>query len=168
MRVAKYNNTGSVSVEVFNRHGLPLEISQLLAQRANIALANSTKGCYETVKRNIVRCQNELECNLDFPWTITQTLNFIAYLIFTRKVKATTVSCQLSGVRMTHIELGYDNPNLRTPLVNLLLKGTEHWDSIQRKLTGSKTRMPVTIDLMKVIKRKLFESNSDKFSKVIF
>ena len=105
---------------------------------------------------------------MDFPWSISQTLHFIAYLIFTRKVKASTASCQLSGVRMPHIELGFDNPNLKTPIINLLLKGTEHWDSIQKKLSGSKSRTPVIIDLMKVIKRKLFQSKSDSFSKIIF
>ena len=124
-----------------------------------MALSNNTKSSYNTVKRNIERCEIKLDCNLDFPWTITQTLHFIAYLIFTREVKATTVSCQLSGVRMAHIELGFDNPNLRTPLVNLLLKGTEHWDSIQKRLSGARSRTPVTIEMMKVIKRKLSESD---------
>ena len=69
---------------------------------------------------------------------------------------------------MAHIELGFDNPCLRTPLVNLLLRGTEHWDSIQKRLSGSKSRTPVTIDMMKVIKRKLFESRMDSSLKVIF
>ena len=117
-----------------------------------MALSNNTKSFYNTVKWNIVRCQEELSCNLDFPWYFSQTLHFIAYLIFTRKVKATTANCQLSGDRMAHIELGYDNPNLRTPLINLLIKGTEHWDSIQKKLSGSKSRTPVTIYIMKVIR----------------
>ena len=110
--MAKYSTQGSVNAEVFNRHSLPEGISRLLAQRTNMALTNNTKSTYDTVKRNIMRCEIELECNLEFPWTITQTLNFIAYLIFTREVKGTTVSCQLSGVRIAHIELGFDNPNL--------------------------------------------------------
>ena len=88
----------------------------------------------------------------------------MAYLIFTSRVKAIIASYQLSGVRMAHIELGFKNPNLRTPIINLLLKGTEHWDSIQKRLSESKSRTPVTIDLMKVIKRKLFESKYDSFS----
>ena len=122
-----------------------------------MALAKNTKSTYATVKKNIERCERELNCNLALPWDIRQTLNFVAYLLFTRKVKATTVSCQLSGVRMAHLEWGYNNPALRTTLGNLLLKGTEHWDSIQEKLTGSKSWTPVTIDMMRVIKRHLFE-----------
>ena len=69
---------------------------------------------------------------------------------------------------MAHIELGFDNPNLRTPLVSLLLKGTEHWDSIQKKLVGLRSRTPVAIDMMKVIKRKLLESKYNSFTKVLF
>ena len=69
---------------------------------------------------------------------------------------------------MAHIELGLDNPNLRTPLINLLLRGTEHWDNIQKKLAGAKSRTPVTIDTMRVIKRKLIESKYDQLTKVIF
>ena len=69
---------------------------------------------------------------------------------------------------MAHIELGYDNPTLRTPLVNLLLKGTDHWDSIQNRLSGTKSRTPVTIDMMRVIKRHLYESTMDIFTKIGF
>ena len=166
--MGKYNCTGSVLNEVFMKHGLPENISSKLAKRTNMALANNTKSNYNTVKNNIHRCEAELNCNLDFPWTITQTLHFIAYLLFTRKVMSKTVTCQLSGVRMAHIELGFDNPNLRTPLVNLLLRGTEHWDSIQKKLSGTKSRIPVTIEMMRVIKRKLIESEYDQPTKIIF
>ena len=64
--VAKYTEIGGVSVDLFNRHGLPTGIAQLLAQQANMALSNNTKSSYNTVKRNIARCQEELDCNLDF------------------------------------------------------------------------------------------------------
>ena len=164
----KYNTKGSVLANVFIRHGLTEDMSSLLAARSNMALAENTKSNYDTVKRNIQRCEVELECSLDFPWSISQTLHFIAYLLFTRKVKSKTVTCQLSGVRMAHIELGFDNPNLRTPLINLILRGTEHWDNIQKRLLGNKSRTPVTIDMMKVIKRKLIESKLKAFNKIIF
>ena len=153
MAMGKYNSSGGVLADIFVRHGLPENISSQLAARTNMALANNTKSNYNTVKNNIKRCESALNCDLQFPWTITQTLHFIAYLLFTRNVKSNTVSCQLSGVRMAHIELGFDNPNLRTPLVNLLLRGTEHWDKIQERLSGAKSRTPVTIDMMRVIKR---------------
>ena len=168
LTMGKYNSTGGGPTDIFVRHGLSENISSELAARTNMALANNTKSNYNTVKNNIKRCEIAMNCDLKFPWTITQTLHFIAYLLFTRKVKANTVACQLSGVRMAHIELGFDNPSLRTPLINLLLRGTEHWDKIQKKLTGAKSRTPVTIDMMRVIKRKLWESGYDHQTKIIF
>ena len=120
--------------------GLPGEMSVQLACRANMALSANTKSSYATVKNNIAKCERELQCNLAIPWDIRKTIHFVAYLLFMRKVKVSTVNYQLSGVRMAHLERGFDNPSLRTDLVNLLLKGTEHWDSIQEKLTGSKSR----------------------------
>ena len=85
--MGKYNSHGSVKPTIFRRHGLPEEMSELLASRANMALAQNTKSNYDTVKRNIERCEQELDCNLELPWDITQTLHFIAYLLFTRNVK---------------------------------------------------------------------------------
>ena len=166
--MGKYNSSGNVLADIFIRHGLPESISSQLASRTNMALANNTKSNYNTVKNNIQRCEIELHFNLDFPWMISQTLHFVAYLLFTRKVMSKTVTCQLSGVRMAHIELGLDNPNLRTPLINLILRGPEHWDNIQKKLSGAKSRTPVTIAMMRVIKRKLIESEHDQLTKVIF
>ena len=101
--LGKYNSTGGVPTDIFVRHGLSENISSQLAARTNMALANNTKSNYNTVKNNIRRCELALDCDLKFPWTITQTLHFIAYLLFTRNVKSNTVSCQLSGVRMANI-----------------------------------------------------------------
>ena len=95
---AKYSEIGCVSDNLFNRHGLPTGMAQLLAQQANTAVSSNTKSLYDTVKRNIVWCPEELCCNLDFPWSIAKTLHLVVYLLFTRRVKAKTASCQLSGV----------------------------------------------------------------------
>ena len=65
----EYNSQVSVIPIVFLKHGLPSEISELLASRTNMALAKNTKGNYETVKVNIQRCEVELDCDLDFPLT---------------------------------------------------------------------------------------------------
>ena len=63
-------------------HGLSENISSQLAARTNMALANNTKSNYNTVKNNIKRCESALNCDLGFPWTITQTLHFTAYLLY--------------------------------------------------------------------------------------
>ena len=85
--LGKYNSSGGVLADIFVRHGLSENISSQLAARTNMALANNTKSNYNTVKNNIKICELALDCDLKFPWTITQTLHFIAYLLFTRNVK---------------------------------------------------------------------------------
>ena len=77
-----------------------------MAKTANMALSSSTKSNYNTVKNNIERCEKAMDCNLSFPWGTEKTLKFLAYLLFTRKVKSSTANCQLSGVRMAHLEIG--------------------------------------------------------------
>ena len=134
-------------------------MAEKLAERANYALSNNTKSNYRTVKNNVVRCEEAMDVTLDFPWNIKKTLCFVAYLLFTRCVKAKTVECQLAGVRMAHLQLGFDSPTLKKPIVDLILKGTEHWEVLNENLSNTTHRTPVTIDMMKVIKRKLHQYN---------
>ena len=109
-----------------------------------------------------------MDCNLSFPWEMEETLKFLAYLLFTRKVKSSTANCQLSGVRMAHLEIGLDSPSLRPPIVELLLKGHLHWESVARTLEEKPNRTPVTIEMMTLIKRKLYEENWDLEHKLRF
>jgi hypothetical protein len=139
-----------------------------MANRANMALAMNTKSNYQTVKNNILRCEEAMDCDLSFPWETSKTLNFLAYLLFTREVKAKTANCQLSGVRMAHLELGLDSPSLRPPIVELLLKGTEHWESVSTVLSRKTMRTPVTSDMMLAMKRIIFEVNWSLEQKYIF
>ena len=133
-------------------------MAQRIADNANMALANNTKSNYNTVKNNIVRCEIAMETKLSFPWNIQKVLTFIAYLLYGRGVCAKTANCQLSGVMMAHLELLLDPPCLRPPVVKLLLKGREHWERVTEHLAGKTKKVPVTIDMNKLIKRKLFEA----------
>ena len=153
---AKYNSNGAIIPAVFTRHFIPEDLARQMADRANMALANSTKSNYQTVKNNISRCEEVMKCDLSFPWHETRkTLMFLTYLLFTRKVKANTANCQLSGARMAHLELGLDSPSLRQPIVELLLKGSEHWERVSSDLDSRTTRTPVIVETMLAIKRLL-------------
>ena len=69
---------------------------------------------------------------------------------------------------MAHLEIGLECPILRPPIVKLLLQGKQHWDSVSDHLKGKPKRAPVTIDLMMVIKRKLFEASWTTNKKFLF
>ena len=147
------------------KHDLPDNMATWMAETANMALTQNTKSNYQTVKNNIQRCSDLMGKDLSFPWDTSKTLCFVGYLLHTRKVKAKTVNCQLSGVRMAHIEEGLDCPSLRPPIVALLLRGKEHWENAINKLEERKTRAPVTIAMMKLIKRELCKSDLPNDSK---
>ena len=131
----------------------------MLAKDANMALAQNTKSNYNTVKNNIASCEHLMGYNLRFPWGPTQTIQFVAYLLYTRKVKAKTAMCQLSGVRMAHLESGFECPSLRPPMVTLILTGREHWENVRGQLIGKPKRAAITPELMCVIKRKIIEAD---------
>ena len=108
-------------------------------------------------------------CDLSFPWNEPKkTITFLAYLLLTRKVKASTANCQLSAVRMAHLELGLDSPILRDPVVKLLLKGTEHWEKVSADFSEKVTRTPVIWETMLAIKRITFEVNWPLWQKDLF
>ena len=99
-----------------------------------------------------------MDTDMCLPWDTRKTLTFLAYLLYNREVTSKTANCQLSGVRMAHLEVGLECPSLRPPIVKLLSQGKEHWDAVTDNLKGKQRKAPVTIDLMLVIKRNLFES----------
>ena len=83
-------------------------------------------------------------------------LAFIGWLITVRKVSGNTISQYLSGLRVIHLKNGVLPPCLRPDVVQSVLKGLEH--------NGSKhsiPRLPVTIPIMRLIKKKLTLSKMD-------
>ena len=60
---------------------------------------------------------------------------------------------------MYHLFQGMDVASLRPPIINLILKGREHWENVQKTLSKKPKRVPVTIKVMKYLKRVISESN---------
>ena len=61
-----------------------------------------------------------------------------------------------------------ESPSLRPPIVELLLKGTEHWESVTTTLGTKDIKTPVTTEMMMAIKRKLFEASWSIQQKFLF
>lgn len=102
---------------------------------------------------------------MDLPFDTKKTFTFVSYLLFDRGVKAKTCDKYLSGVRMFHLTKGLDVPVLRPPIISLILKGREHWDDIKDKLSKKPKRLPVTIKVMKLLKRRLRKMNWSEIKK---
>ena len=48
--------------------------------------------------------------------------------------------------------------SLRPPIINLILKGREHWENVKSTLSSKPKRVPVTIKVLKFLKRAISES----------
>ena len=125
-----------------------------MARSANYSLAKDTWSSYRTVKRHMERCQRDLNIKFSFPMEANQTLCFIAWLL-NRKIKSCTIRCYLSGLRTIHLTKGLDQPALRPPIINSILDGRAHIDTIRKRLENKPVRLPVTVAVLKLLRSTL-------------
>lgn len=110
-------------------------------------------------------CKKDTGCSTDLPISTETVLIFIDWLLRIRKVKASTVNSYLAGIRQLHIIRGLQEPQIRTGLVQLILKGQENIDATAKRSAGNKGRLPVTLALLKILKSRIREqkwANSKK------
>ena len=79
-------------------------------------------------------------------------LLFVGYLFETRHVEGLTASKYLSALRTLHLTRGYAEPALRPAIVQAVIKGRRHWDEESKRLDPKKIRLPVTLDVLKLLK----------------
>jgi hypothetical protein len=82
------------------------------------------------------------------------TLRFIHWLAAERNLKSGTISCYLAGIRQLHISKGLPEPEIRSDIINLILKGLKNKEN---KLNRNKTtqRKPITKETMALLKRRI-------------
>ena len=166
--VEKFSEHGMVSKETFENRGLGSRSAEVLSRLANFGLSKNTWTGYSTVKYHIEGCQQETGVDLSLPFNLYKTLHLVAWMFDTRGLMGTTVDKYLSGVRMVHLSLGYDEPCLREPIIKLIVKGRKNWDAVNAKLIGKRGKSLVTITMMKLIKRKLHSVDWDQDIKRLF
>lgn len=134
---------------------LPENVKSSLAELGNFGIAKSTWSTYKSAERLLLMCQAECKTKFEWPMKPENILLFIHWLITVRGVKGGTVSSYLSGVRQLHILKGLDGSNLRPEIVKLVLKGKEHKDMANSRDGVGDNRIPMTVELMKVLKEKI-------------
>ena len=155
----KYNTHGFAECSTFSNLGVSEQYTHLLSDAVNLALANNTKSQYNTAVKHLERIEKELGLDMSAPFNLTKTLNYVGYLLDNRGCSANTVGQYLSGIRMYHLCKGMDVSSLRPPIINLILKGREHWDNIKKTLNNKPQRVPVTVKVMKYLKRVINREN---------
>ena len=163
---SKYNTVGFSNEGVFETLNVHSKYTKILSGATNMALAENTKSQYRTAVKHIERIQTDLNIDMSLPFTIGKTLNYVGYLLDDRSCSSKTVAQYLSGVRMLHLCNGMDVAALRPPIINLILKGREHWENIQETLKNKPKRVPVTISVMKYLKRILTETKMNDEKKI--
>ena len=111
------------------------------------------------------KCQSDTNTNMDFPLDTNRVIIFIHWLFTIRKVTASTVNTYLSGLRYLHIVRGSEIPILRPPIVEQLIKGKQHIDAIRKLNNDKPKRAPITLNVMKLIKKSIITweaHNEDK------
>ena len=130
-----------------------------IAVAMNMGTSKATKDQYRTAIRHAERVQQELGVGMELPWDVTKTLNYVGFLLEIRKCSAKTVGCYLSGIRMWHLCNGIDQACLRPDIVNLVLKGREHFEEARKTLERKPKRVAMTVPMMKLLLRKIRESD---------
>ena len=151
----KYRNGGNIESSIFNNWGIDDEVGQILTDRANKALSHNTWKQYKCAENHVKRCESVLNKSMSFPFNLEKTLDFVGYLIKDRNCSSNTINSYLSAIRMAHLSKGVDCPHLRQPIIDLILKGQAHHDALKTTIERKQNRMPVTIPVLKFIKRKL-------------
>ena len=142
-------------------------MAKALAEKANYGLAKKTWETYQTAANHLETCQQETGHDMSLPFSSVKTLQFVGWME-SRGLKSGTMVTYLSGVRAIHIACCYRDPCLRDPLVNQILKGQHNYDKIQDKVNGKVGKLPVTITMMKLLKKNLVKADWPMDEKRLF
>ena len=156
--VTKYGDKGLYNKESFANLNIPGECIPNLVQAANHSLSKNTWSAYRTAERMLARCQNETNVSMDLPLNEQRVLIFVSWLI-SRNLSTSTINTYLAGLRQVHLANGVNLPILRTPVVDQVLEGRKHLDAIRNNLGETAKRLPVTPNVMKLIKAELHAGN---------
>ena len=156
----KYSKLGLITPAFMEDRGIEADLAELLAGYANCGLSRSTHDTYCVVINHLKRCEQESGIDMSLPFNTAKMLCFVGWMI-KRGLKSRTMSTYISGLRMYHLAIGFNEPILREPIVKLILKGKENWEYVQRKLAVITGRLAVIIAVLKLIKKQLIKEPID-------
>ena len=142
----------------FAKVPVPDSTKELLAESANHALSRSTWSTYRTAQNHLEACQREAGRRMELPLSGVDVLAFTSWLLEKRGVRGVTVDAYLSALRQVHLAKGVEPPNLRPEMVKMVVQGRKHMEAAQDRAHGRITRLPVTVDMLKLLKAELADS----------
>jgi len=151
----KYGSEGLYNLSSFEDSKLPLALKEALVDMANHSLARNTWSTYRTAYKHVENCMVDTGKNINFPMSTEDVLLFVSWLLTIRGVKAATAESYLSALRQIHLTKGMIVPILRPDIVKTIIMGAKHQDIIKERLENKPKRIPVTVDMLKMIKIEL-------------
>ena len=103
---------------------------------------------------------------MSLPFDDSKTFEFLGWME-ARGLKSRSMSTYLSGIRALHIASGFKEPFLRNPMVKLILRGQDNFDKLEDRMTGKLGKLPVTKDVMMLIKKNLLKTDWSRLEKRI-
>ena len=163
----KYGPTGLYSTFSFGNLDLPQTVQSTLASTANEALCQKSWSSYRTAEKMLNRCLDEHNEVLTLPLSERLTALFVGWLI-NKELSVSTIRTYLSGVRTLHLTKGFTPPNLRSPVIQHILTGKENSENREKINGNKKVRLPMTPDLLRILKKELINSSLTGQDKACF
>ncbi len=164
---SKYGSMGGCTAETLENLHLPTDIVKSIVRWSNLGLAKKTWCTYKTAERMLKKCSLETGVSMELPMSNKQTLAFIDWLARVRNLKCTTINSYLAGIRQLHISKGLAAPELRTDIVQLVLKGIANSNGIESRRQGWSGRLPMTISSMLLFKKQIRNSDLPEHDKAL-
>lgn len=163
----KYGTAGRCSLDLLRGLNLPAEVAQSVANWGNLGITKKTWSTYKTAETMLKKCEAETKVDTQLPLTTAAILTFIDWLARVRKLKAATINSYLSGIRQLHIIRGLKEPNIKTGLAQLVLKGIQNRDGIASRAGENRGRLPMTKNVMLLFKQLVKNSNYPAHDKLL-
>lgn len=110
----------------------------------------------------LFKCSDETGITFSLPLTCTDILSFTAWLL-SRDVRSSTISSYLSGLRQMHLSNGLIIPEIRSDIVNQVLRGKANFDAVHP--TNKPPRLPITPTALRLLKYEISVCLKPKYEK---
>ena len=165
-QVKKYNQSYVVAPQTGRilGPGAPDAYHSIIEEAIAASIAKDTKSGYSTAINMLARCRETLNREMRLPLTNQDVLCFIAFMAG-RGVLDSTISKYLSAIRYALLSVGHECNNLRTPVVEQVLKGIRNLKRDPQLAVMKKTRRAMTIDHLRLLGHALAKSNYSDYMK---
>lgn len=157
----RFGQGGTYSEKKLEELGVKRDKVELATRLANCSLASTTWRLQSSIEKVWMRCAQDWDIDLSFPWSVGKCLNFITWMKETGK-SASTARQYLSGVKQEHKRKRKDTEAFDSFMVKTLLGGFDNLDSDPKS-----SRIPITPQIMRVLKTNIFNTDWPRYNKHI-